>query len=152
MLWPMKKNQNKFFLSLAAVMMTAAIAGCYQTVNTRGQVIYPSQLRQITVGQSTKQDVMMLLGTPSTTGTKNDNRWYYITTTMTDKPLKTNIVDDRTVLVLDFDPSSSIVTAMDTKTANDGKAIEPDGGQTSTYGQKMGLLDHVFNSVGFGKK
>lgn len=44
----------------------------------RGQRVDAEDLQQITVGVSTRNDVSALLGSPTSTGTFDDENWYYI--------------------------------------------------------------------------
>lgn len=126
------------------------VSSCTETISTHGQVILPSRLAQVKEGESTKQDVMRLLGSPSTTGTFNDNRWYYVTSTLKDKPLNPDILEKREVVIIDFDPSGTVV-GLSSKDQTAGKALEPDKGTTKTHGQSLGILDSALEQVGFGK-
>ncbi|PIZ30912.1 MAG: hypothetical protein COY40_03435 [Alphaproteobacteria bacterium CG_4_10_14_0_8_um_filter_53_9] len=141
----MKKNIT--LLALAALALT----GCYRTASTHGQVIYPSQLAQIKPNETTANQALQLLGTPSAMGTLNDNRWYYITDTQVDTPFKPNQVQGRSIVILDIDPSTSLVTAVNTKTEEDAKNLTPSEASTRTYGQKLGLLDQLFSNIGLAR-
>ena len=135
---------------LVPLLALSFIASCTETINTHGQVILPSRLAQIQPGTTTKDQVMQLLGSPSSTGTMNDNRWYYITSTVGTKAFNPHKLKDRRVIVMDFDPSSSIVTAMQEKTEEDGKTVDPDRKVTATNGQSMGILDQMLGNLGLG--
>lgn len=138
-------------LALTGIALAAfALTSCGETVSTHGQVILPSRLAQVQPGVSTKQDVQRLLGSPSTTGTFNDNRWYYVTSTLKDKPLNPDILQKREVLIIDFDPSGTVAGISD-KDQTAGKAIEPDKASTATHGQSLGILDSALEQMGFGK-
>jgi outer membrane protein assembly factor BamE (lipoprotein component of BamABCDE complex) len=139
-------------LLLAGFALSAlAVSSCSETISTHGQVILPSRLAQVETGVSTKQDVQRLLGSPSTTGTFNDNRWYYVTSTLKDKPLNPDILEKREVLIIDFDPSGT-VAGISTKDQTEGKALEPDKASTVTHGQSLGIIDSIMQQVGFGAK
>lgn len=141
---------KKHALSLLLATSAAVVAGCTETVNTYGQVILPSRLAQVQIGTSSKDDVQQLLGSPSMQGTMNDNRWYYVTTTAANKPLEPNIVKSRKVLVLDFDPTTGLLSNMEEKTESDGKTVDPDGKTTRTEGQSMGFFEQLLGNLGMG--
>lgn len=124
------------------------MAGCAETVNTRGQVILPSRLAQVQPGVTTRQDVLQLLGSPSTSGTLNDNRWYYVTSSIGTTSLDPYNLKSRQVVVIDFDPKSDVVATVTQKGKDDGKEISPDDKVTPTHGQAMGIVDQVVDTLG----
>ncbi|MFZ2587410.1 MAG: outer membrane protein assembly factor BamE [Alphaproteobacteria bacterium] len=124
-----------------------ALSACSQTTTTHGQVLLPSRLAQVQPGVSTKGDVARLLGSPSTTGTLADSRWVYVSSVMRDKPLNPDILEKRTVVVVDFDPSGTVVAVTD-KSEADSKEVVPDATQTQTHGQSMGIIDGLMNNMG----
>jgi len=126
------------------------LSACAETVNTHGQVLLQSRLSQVQEGVSTKQDVLNLLGSPSTQGTFNDNRWYYVTSEVGTTALNPNILIDRKVIIIDFDPSSSIVAKVTEKTKANGHTIQPDETKTPTQGQAMGVFQQLFSNLGMG--
>lgn len=132
-----------------ALLLALAAGACTETTITRGQVLLPSRLAQVQPGVSTKADVQYLLGSPSTTGTFNDNRWYYVTSNLKDEPLNPNQLQSRKVLIVDFDPSGTVV-AVDNKAETDGRPLTPDSAETETHGQSLGILDSMMQNVGMG--
>lgn len=124
------------------------MAGCAQTVNTRGQIILPSHLAQIKVGESTQNDVLRLLGTPSTQGTINNARWYYITSTVASKTFHPYDLKDRKVIAIDFDTTTGLVAAISEKTAADGKTVPIAEKTTPTHGQSLGVVDQLMGNLG----
>lgn len=140
----MKKQY--LLLSLTAA---ALAAGCTETINTTGQVILPSRLSQIQPGTTTRQEVVQLLGSPSASGTMNDNRWYYITSVEGTKAFQPHDLKSRRVIIIDFD-SSNTVAGLTEKTEADGKALDPDRKATPTHGQSLGLFDQLLGNLGMG--
>lgn len=121
-----KHNTLRPVVALAAILPLASfIAGCAETVNTRGHVILPSRLAQIQPGTTTRQDVLQLLGSPSTQGTLNDNRWYYVTSTVGSTSFDPHNLKSRQVVVIDFDPATNVVASLTQKSAADGKEVPP---------------------------
>jgi outer membrane protein assembly factor BamE (lipoprotein component of BamABCDE complex) len=137
--------------ALLLAFLASTVASCTSTLATHGQVILPSRLAQITPGTTTRGDVQRLLGSPSAQGTFNDSRWYYITSTVKDKPLNPNLLQKREVVIIDFDPSGTVV-GMTTKDESEGKDITPDKAMTATHGQSLGIIDSMINDLGGGLK
>ena len=131
-------------MAAIALLVTA----CAETVNTRGQIILPTRLAQVHVGQTTRQDVIQLLGSPSAQGTMNDNRWYYITTSIGTTSLDPYDLKSRQVVIIDFDPKTDVVASLTEKSATDGKEVSPDEHTTPTHGQSMGIIDQLTGSLG----
>lgn len=134
---------------LAPALLTASlIAACTETVNTRGQVILPSRLAQIQPGTTTRQDVMQLLGSPSTLGTLNNNRWYYVTSTVGSTSFDPYDLKSRQIVIIDFDPKTDIVVSMSEKGKSDGKEVAPTEATTPTHGQSLGIVDQLIGNLG----
>jgi outer membrane protein assembly factor BamE (lipoprotein component of BamABCDE complex) len=133
--------------ALGVLAVVSALASCAETVNTHGTVVLPSRLAQIKVFESTKDDVQNLLGTPSTTGTLNDNRWYYVTRVEGKTAFTPHILKDQSVYVLDFDPSGTLIS-MTKKTGADGKSIHAEPDATPTRGQSEGFISQMFGNLG----
>jgi outer membrane protein assembly factor BamE (lipoprotein component of BamABCDE complex) len=124
------------------------LVGCAETLDTHGTVVPPSALAKIVPGQTTQAEVQQILGTPSATGTLNEARWYYVTSVVGKKAFNPHNLKSRRVLVLDFDPSSTVVKSLTQRTEADGKYIDPNRAATSTEGQTMGFVEQMFGNLG----
>ncbi len=134
--------------TVLACALALGLAGCAETLDTHGTVIPPSQLAKVVVGQSTKDDVRQLLGTPASTGTLNEDRWYYVTSVVGNTAFKPHDLKSRRVLVLDFDPSSSVVQALTERTERDARPLDPNRAATGTAGQTMGFIEQMISNFG----
>ena len=63
---------------LVAIAAGAALSGCATTVEQRGNLPPPEEMAQIHPGKTTKDQVIKILGTPSSVSVFNDKDWYYI--------------------------------------------------------------------------
>lgn len=147
---PMKKHNIlsfRIFAVPAMLVATLFITACAETVNTRGQIILPSRLAQIQPGTSTKQDVLQLLGSPSTQGTMNDNRWYYISSSVGTTSFTPHDLKSRQVVIIDFD-ANGVVANLTQKGKSDGKEVSPEATATETHGQAMGIIDQFMGNLG----
>ena len=129
-------------------MVAGLLAACTETLDTHGQVILPSALAKIKPGETTQTEVQQLLGTPSATGTLNESRWYYVSAVVGKKAFNPYDLKSRRVIVVDFDPATSLVTAMTERTEKDGKPLEPASETTKTQGQSMGFIEQMMGNVG----
>lgn len=134
-------------LALAALLLTA----CTGTQTTHGNFITTKQVAQLTPNDMTKDDVLAVLGSPSSHGTMNANRWYYITELQHTKPFEPNLLVSRTLLVLDFDENGTLVNVAQ-KDQTNAKDVAMDETTTPTQGQALGVVDQIIQNVQtFGK-
>ncbi len=147
------KEQKKLFTALcaafSALIFMGTLMGCSNIAATHGQVVTERQITSIKKGSDTKQTVMQKLGSPSTTGTFNENRWYYLTETTVSKPLNPNVLTERRLIAVEFD-EKDIVNNIFIKTKDDGKEVPFSSKETPTQGQSFGIMDQMLNNVGKG--
>jgi outer membrane protein assembly factor BamE (lipoprotein component of BamABCDE complex) len=68
-----RSTPSKLF---AAALLGVAVTACAPTVATRGNMADPDRIAQVKVGQSTRDEVASVLGTPTSVGTFDQNVWY----------------------------------------------------------------------------
>ena len=129
--------------ALAAVLL----AGCEPIVHQQGHVSDPEALAEIEPGVQTREDVARLLGTPSSVGTFDDARWYYISRrTETTAFYEPDLIDQR-VTVIAFD-ENGLVAEVTSLTLADARAIEPVEEESPTRGRELGVLEQLFGNIG----
>jgi outer membrane protein assembly factor BamE (lipoprotein component of BamABCDE complex) len=131
----------------------AALAGCGQLGMTetlqRGYVLPPGALEQIPIGASQEQ-VLIVLGTPSTVATVNGDVFYYISQKSQRNAafLPYEVVDQRVVAVY-FNKDRKVI-----RLANygikDGKVFDFVSGRTETGGKDLNYLRGIFKGLGAG--
>src|ERR1700744_2733440 len=131
----------------AAVLLCAAMAGCGEQFQG-GYILPPGALEQIPIGASQDQ-VLIVLGTPSTVATLNGEVFYYISQ-RTSPPImfmNQKVVDQR-VIAIYFDKNRQVV-----RLANyglkDGKIFDFISRTTATSGQEMSYLTPLFKLLSF---
>jgi len=124
-------------------------------VEQRGNLPPPEKVAQIHPGKTTKDDVVKILGTPSSVGVFNDKNWYYISSRTGQFSFFDPKVLDQQVFVVDFN-DDGIVKAVDHKTLVDGKEVVPVARATPAPGRELSFLEQLvgnlgkFNSTGGG--
>lgn len=134
---------------LAMGMTTLALAACAQTLTTHGQVIREAQLAELTIGHTTRDEVMVSLGTPSSRALFDDNKWIYVTTLTKSEALRPNQLQERTVVTLTFD-DTGILQNMDVRNQDDGRPVAISRRTTPTQGQSLGIIDQLLDNLGRG--
>ncbi len=133
---------------LALVLLCASLGGClgYDGDVQHGYQMSPQALADVRTGQTAEQ-VLVTLGTPSTTSTVGGDAWYYVTQ-KTDRSIafmKPTLVDQRIYAVY-FDKGKKVTRVADYG-MQDGKVINFASGATPTSGNDNSFLSSLFLNV-----
>jgi outer membrane protein assembly factor BamE (lipoprotein component of BamABCDE complex) len=128
----------------------AALGGCgnmgFGETLQRGYVLPEGALEQIPIGASQEQ-VLIVLGTPSTVATVNGEAFYYISQKATRSVafMPYDVVDQRVVVVY-FDKNRR-VRRLANYGMRDGKVFDFVSQTTETGGQELNYLRNIFKNV-----
>jgi outer membrane protein assembly factor BamE (lipoprotein component of BamABCDE complex) len=139
---PYRRSAALFLFAAAAVL-----GACQPTYNDRGDLPSKDRLGEIHPGSTTKEQVVKILGSPSSIGVFDDNAWYYISRKTKQIAFFDPDVLDQQVFVVQFDPKGT-VRAVGHKTVADAKDIEPAPGATPAPGRHLTFLEQVIGNVG----
>jgi outer membrane protein assembly factor BamE (lipoprotein component of BamABCDE complex) len=142
-------SRRKAAFALASVFIgSLALAGCGSFGETlqRGYVLPEGALEQIPVG-ATQEQVLIVLGTPSTVATVNGDAFYYISQKAHRSAafMPHEIVDQRVVAVY-FDKERR-VERLANYGMKDGKIFDYLSQTTETGGQQLSYLRAIFKNV-----
>jgi outer membrane protein assembly factor BamE (lipoprotein component of BamABCDE complex) len=129
------------------MLVAAAVAGCGATVDQRGNLPEPDKLAEIQPGTTTRDQVVKILGTPSSTGVFDDKNWFYISRKTKQLAFFKPDVVDQQVYVVRFD-GNGVVASIDRKDLNDGRDIEPAPGATPAPGRELTFLEQILGNLG----
>lgn len=130
-----------------ALALALAVAGCGITQNyNRGYILPDGALEQIPLGASQEQ-VLVVLGTPSTVATVSGEVFYYISQrTQRTSFLKPKVVDQRVVAVY-FDKDRR-VRRIANYGLQDGRIFDFISRTTPGGGQELSYLTYLFKIIG----
>ncbi|HTZ37815.1 MAG TPA: outer membrane protein assembly factor BamE [Stellaceae bacterium] len=131
-------------LAVAAVL---TLAGCGGVVDQRGNLPDPDRLAQIKPGATTKEQVVKILGTPSSASTFDDDVWYYISRRTEQIAFFSPKVLDQQVYIVDFD-NKGVVKDVGHKTLADGEPITPAPGATPAPGRELSFMEQLLGNIG----
>src|ERR1700733_12267108 len=129
-----------------ALISALALAGCTRETFQRGYVLPEGALEQIPLGASQEQ-VLLVLGTPSTVATVSGEAFYYISQ-RADRPIsfmQTSITDQRVVAVY-FDRSRKVQRLAEYG-MKDGKLFDFVSRTTPTSGNENTFISYIFRTI-----
>jgi outer membrane protein assembly factor BamE (lipoprotein component of BamABCDE complex) len=133
--------------SVLVISGAAAVAGCAASVEQRGNLPAPDKIAEIHAGSTTKDEVVKILGTPSSVSIFDDKSWYYISRRTSQLAFFEPSVLDQQVYVVNFD-DQGVVKAVDHKELQDGKEITPVARATPAPGRELSFLEQLIGNIG----
>jgi outer membrane protein assembly factor BamE (lipoprotein component of BamABCDE complex) len=137
----------RLFSVAAAIAAMFAATSCGGDVEQRGDLPTKSQIAQIHPGKTTKDEVVKILGSPSSVGVFNPNAWYYISK-RTSQPILFLLpkTTDQQVYIVDFN-KDGVVAAVDHKGLKDAEDVAPAPGATPSPGRELTFLEQIIGNL-----
>jgi len=133
----------------AIVLLCAAIGGCGEQFQ-RGYILPPGALEQIPIGASQDQ-VLIVLGTPSTVATLNGEVFYYISQRSERRlAFMTEQVIDQRVIAVYFDKNRQ-VRRLANYGLKDGRIFDFISRTTPTAGAEVNYVAPLFKALNIGQ-
>jgi outer membrane protein assembly factor BamE (lipoprotein component of BamABCDE complex) len=145
---PLEASRRTWRVAATTATLAAAllVGGCLTQTYQRGYIIPQGALDQIPVGASQEQ-VLIVLGTPSTVATVSGEVFYYISQkTAQTSFLPQKVVDQRVVAVY-FDKNRR-VERLANYGMQEGKVFDFISRKTPAGGQELSYLTYVFKILG----
>jgi outer membrane protein assembly factor BamE (lipoprotein component of BamABCDE complex) len=139
----------RVFAPLAALTLgAAALGGCTSEQFQKGYILPPGALEQIPIGASQDQ-VLIVMGTPSTVATLNGEVFYYISQRAERMvAFMPQRVTDQRVIAIYFDQNRR-VQRLANYGLQDGRIFDFISRTTPTSGQEMSYLAPLFKLISF---
>src|SRR5258708_23580008 len=134
--------------AVAVALVCAVLGACTGEQFQKGYILPPGALEQIPIGASQDQ-VLIVMGTPSTVATLNGEVFYYISQRAERKVMFMNqqVVDQRVIAVY-FDKNRQ-VQRLANYGLQDGKIFDFISRTTPTSGQELSYLAPLFKLLSF---
>lgn len=141
------RTRHWIALAASAPLLAGALAACSARVAVRGNLPDPEQVVEVLPGESDRQDVQRILGSPSTLSTFQDDTWYYIGERTEQIAFFEPDVIERSVLVVTFNDAGRVD---DTKlyTIEDGQEIAMVDRTTPTEGNQLTIWQQLIGNIG----
>lgn len=144
------KSRTLRFTASVFLALTAASAltvACDRNVESHGHVLRTITLEDVQPGVQTRDGVLQLLGTPSSTSPFDDKTWYYISETTENIAFLRPQIVERKVLVMTFD-DQGILDNIGTLTEKDSQVVQLASRETPTAGHKLTILEQLLGNFG----
>lgn len=141
-----KQRRSLRMIAAAAVVLAGVAAGCTSEQFQKGFILPEGALEQIPIGASQDQ-VLIVMGTPSTVATLSGEVFYYISQRSERKIgfMNQQVIDQRVVAVY-FDKSRT-VNRLANYGLKDGKVFDFISRTTPTSGQELSYLTPLFKII-----
>lgn len=138
----------KHVISAIAVTATLLTLGaCSPTVVTRGNLLSDTKLAEVEPSQSTRDDVNRIWGPPTTVSTFDDNTWYYIGETTSQKGIFAPELVTRRMIRVTFNDANT-VTAIDELDPADARNIHMVKRTTPNAGKEFTVVQQMIGNIG----
>ncbi len=140
----MRISRPLLLLALPAAMLTA---GCARHLALHGNLPQPYQIAAIHPGKTTAQEVLKILGSPSSTGVFDSRHWYYISRRTSRVGFFTPKVLAQNVYIVDFN-DKGVVRAVEHKSLKNAQDIAPAPGRTPAPGEHLTFIQQLIGNIG----
>jgi len=140
--------RRKLGPALAIALLAAGLGGCTSETFQKGYILPNGALEQIPIGASQDQ-VLIVMGTPSTVATLSGEVFYYISQ-RTERPVAfmPQKLTDQRVIAIYFD-QNRLVRRIANYGLQDGRIFDFISRTTPTSGQEMSYLAPLFRLISF---
>ena len=123
------------------------LAACSPIQAQRGQIVSDEQLEKIVVGTTAKPEVLAMVGTPTTKGTFDENRWFYVGEDTKQSGIHHPKTLDRRVVAIIFD-DLGVVTDKRVLNLDDGQDVAMNENKTEVLSKELNILQQLIGNVG----
>lgn len=146
----MKTGTNRRFglngpILFSVAILASAIGGCTHKVSYHGYVVSQEALSQVPVGSSQEQ-VLLSLGTPSTTSTVGGETFFYISSRIEERAFFRPKTTDRRILAVHFDDQRQVERIAEYG-LQDGQVFDFVSRTTPTGGAQINLIRQLLGNV-----
>ncbi len=133
--------------ALGAMLLLAGCAWLAPPPVVRGNHPEADQLKELTPGTSTRQDVTALIGSPTAHATFDDNTWLYIGERTQKRVGEVPAVVTQQVVVITFN-DAGVLQHIDTKDKADALPVSVIARTTPSPGTEANFFQQLFGNIG----
>lgn len=138
---------RSLFSALSVSMLLAGLCACTPTMSNRGHIVDMERLSEIKTGESTREDVVRVLGSPTQVSTFDEKIWYYFGRSTKQYSFRDPEIIEQKAIELRFNDEGIVVTntVLDSAAA---RTIESVDRRTPTHGHETTILEQLLGNLG----
>lgn len=130
-----------------AVLSSLALSACTPTIATHGHTLDEAAVAQIEPGRSSRQDVLRLLGSPSSLASFDDDAWYYVSQRTEKVSFYQEDLVEQDVITVTFN-ERDLVDEVQRHGLEQAAAVDPVDRVTPTAGEAPSVLEQFIGNIG----
>ena len=131
----------------AVLVSSLLVAGCDMNREQRGFAPTPGSVDKLEVKTQSREDVVRLIGSPSSVATFNPNVWYYISQKQEQFAFFKSHITDQNVMQLTFNEAGRL-QGIKRYDLNDAQDVTMVSRITPTAGKELTVLEQILGNVG----
>ena len=132
-------------------VLSVTLGACGVRVESRGNLLDPELVADIANGGISKQEMLEILGSPSSVNSFGKETWYYIGERTETLAFFAPQVKERQVLIIKFDDKGT-VQSLKHKDLTDGRQLAHVERLTPTFGQELTVIGQIIGNFQRFKK
>ncbi len=124
-----------------------ALAACTPNVQTRGHIGEATAYASVVVGQTTRDQVRTMLGSPSSASSFGEETWYYVTSTKESVAFFKPEITSQSIVRIIFS-TDGVVRTVERFNAADMQHVAFAARETKTEGQELTVIDQLLGNMG----
>lgn len=133
--------------ALLCALLLAGAAACAPTVSNHGHRMDMTVVDQIRPGETSREEVARLLGSPSSVSAFGDKSWYYVAQRTERMTFYQESVAAQDVLRVDFD-DQGLVKDVSRRGLETARAVDPATETTRTLGNELTIVQQFVGNIG----
>lgn len=133
--------------SSAIVLTASLLTACETRIETRGNLPDPDLLETVQASDHSRDQVVQILGTPSTTAMFENETWFYISERRETFAFFEPEVLDRKIVIVQFDKTGLLKTVAEVGLEN-GRIVIPVDRKTPTLGNDLNAIQQMLGNIG----
>jgi outer membrane protein assembly factor BamE (lipoprotein component of BamABCDE complex) len=133
--------------AVVAAMVALGLAGCHVDIADRGNLPTKGKLAELQPGKTTRDQVVKILGSPSSVSVFDDKSWYYISAREKQMAFLAPQVYDQQVYIVRFD-DNGVVESVGHRSEKDMRAIVPVARTTPAPGRELTFMEQLIGNIG----
>lgn len=142
----MQKSQP-FYLTITLLCLLSLSACVVAEKRPNGYMAKFARFDKVVEGESSKNEVLNLLGSPSSKSTYGDETWYYISTHHADGAFVKRDLVDQQIVAVTFD-KNDVVTHVGLSDRDDSRAVVFVDEKTPTEGRSVTVIQQLLGNLG----